>query len=567
MSDRLRRFTRFLNPIRAVRRILFAAGNWRRRRFKKLDYVLLMLPRSMPPITEPRGWLQRRVLGAPPFSLWDLERCFDRIGDDPRPKGVILHLRGFGMSLADLQTLRNLIVRLRTRGKRVVCFAQGYDNASYFVASAADEIILQPSGEVTTLGLFQQAVFFKDALAALGMTVDVVAISPYKSAFDSFARANLSPESRQQLEWLLDSRYETLVGGIAEGRGIAAEAVRQMIDTAPHQDEAALAAKYVDAVLNEEELASHLGIKHIVPWEQADRVLLRKWPRQADRVIALLPLSGLIIQGESGKLPVEPPVRLPLLGEERMGDLTVVRQVRNLMLDRTIAAVVLLIDSGGGSAAASEAIASTLVELAKERPVIAYMNSVAASGGYYISTPARWIVAQPGTITGSIGVITAKVVTHPFWEKLHINRIDLARGANAHLLSDTSPFTESQRTQVSEGVERIYRQFIMRVARSRQMTSEAVDAIGGGRVWTGQQARAHGLVDDLGDLHTALKKARELAALPDDTPVRLVVGKGRPLGPQVAEQVNPAAALRYYQDNLRAIAGGSAQLLVPMIIE
>lgn len=567
MFDRLRRLSRFLNPIRAIRRVLFALGNWRRRRFKKLDYVLLTLPRSMSAVTEPRSWVQRRIFGPSPLSLWELERRFDRIASDPRPRGVILHLRGFGMSLADLQTLRGLVVRLRQRGKRVVCFAQGYDNATYLVASAADEIIVQPGGEIATLGLFQQATFFKDALAALGMVVDVVAISPYKSALDSFARADFSPEARQQLDWLLDSRFAMLVNSIAEGRGVAPEAVREMIDGAPHQDEAAVAAGYVDAALNEEQLAAHLGVQHIVPWEQANKVLLKKWPKRADKVVALLPLSGLIVPGASGKPPVEPPVRLPLLGDERMGDLTVVRQVRNVMRDKSVGAVVLLIDSGGGSAAASEAMASSLVELAKDRPLVVYMNSVAASGGYYIATPARWIVAQPGTITGSIGVITAKVVTHPFWEKLHVNRLDLARGAHADLLSDSSAFTETQRGLVLQSVDRVYAQFTTRVAVSRAMSAEAVNAVGGGRVWTGEQARAHGLVDELGDLWAAVKKARELAALPEDAPVRLVSGKGQPLAPQLAEQANPAAALRYYQENLQMIASGLAQMLMPVVIE
>jgi protease-4 len=185
MFTRIRKLIGYANPIRGILRTFVALSNWRRRRFKKLDYITFILPRSLPPLPEPRTWLHRRVLGAPRLSLWELERRFERIVDDPRPKGVILHLRGFAMPLADLQTLRNSILRLRQRGKKVVCFAQSYDNATYYVASAADQTLFQPGGSTMTLGFVQRSVFLKDALGALGVSLDVVAISPFKTAYDT----------------------------------------------------------------------------------------------------------------------------------------------------------------------------------------------------------------------------------------------------------------------------------------------------------------------------------------------------------------------------------------------
>lgn len=551
-----------VNPIRGIRRLIFAVGNRLRRR-ASIDYITFILPAEMPLLPEPRGWLQRRFLGAAPLSLIELDRIFERIGDDPRPKGVVLHLRGFAMSLAHLQTLHGSILRLRKTGKRVICFAPAYSNAAYFIASAADEMVLQPGGEVETIGLRSDAMFLKDALASVGVQLESVAISPFKGAYDMFTRNDMSPEGRAQLEWLLDSQFDIIVQGIAEGRKQPPEAVRAMIDLAPHLDDAALGAGYVDAVETEEDLHRRLNSKHILAWSAADKKLLRKWRKSSEKYVALLNISGLMISGSSGKPPVDLPI--PFIGGERAGDLTVVQQVRRLMLDKNAASVILYINSGGGSASASEAMTSALAELAQDRPLIAYMDGVAASGGYYIATPARWIIAQPGTITGSIGVIGGKLITGGLFDKLRINRIELLRGANAGWMSDYAPYTPEQRARAFQSIEHIYHQFVNRVARSRKLTFEQVDAVAGGRVWTGVQAKGHGLVDELGDWRTALAKARQLADLPEHAPLVLAGGKGKPLPSQLAEKTNPASALDYLNENLIAVTSSAPQMLMPFI--
>jgi protease-4 len=234
------------------------------------------------------------------------------------------------------------------------------------------------------------------------------------------------------------------------------------------------------------------------------------------------------------------------------------------MRNPRLAAVVLFIDSGGGSVVAAEAMTSALDELAKKVPLVVFMNGVAASGGYYVATPARWIIAQPGTITGSIGVITAKPVTGGLREKLHVNTVHFTRGANADIYSDTEPFSEAQRAHMRQTIASIYGQFVARVADSRRMSAEAVDAVGAGRVWTGEQALANGLIDQLGDVWAALAKARELAALPDTTPVALALGRGKALPPQLAAAADPAAALGYARDNARALLNGAAQVIMPV---
>jgi protease-4 len=566
MRRRIGKVLSYLNVIRAVHWLALKLANWRRRS-KKIDYVWLTLPSSLPMLAEEQGWLRQRLLGKTPLSLLELERLFERIADDPRPKGVILHLRGLEMSLADLQSLRDTILRLRQRGKRVVCFAQNYDTRTYYIASAADEIAVQPRGGLMTMGLRQQVTFFRDSLDAVGVQMDVVAITPYKGAFDTFTRSDPSPEGREQIEWLLDSRYGMIVEGIATGRGMTAAAVQTMIDSAPHLDDVALEAGYVDVISHEEGLAAHLGVEHLVTHEEAEKVLLKQWRKRQEHYVAVLPLIGGIIPGESARPPIKPPISLPFIGEQRLGDLTVVRQVRNLMRDKQAKAVVLYIDSPGGSADASEAMVSALHELAKDRPLVVCMGGVAGSGGYHIATPGQWIVAQPGTITGSIGVIFGKPVTGAMQKKLRFNPLEFIRGANASLLSLSASWNETQRGQIRHLVEQVYAQFVAQVAISRDMTTQAVDTIAGGRVWTGAQALENGLVDELGDLQKAVAKARQLATLPDDSPLVVFSGKGKPLGPQLADKANPAALLTYLHENLSALTRVTPQMLMPFDLD
>ncbi|MBN1964859.1 MAG: S49 family peptidase [Anaerolineae bacterium] len=557
----LRHGLKRLNPLRLwqlVRRAALALANWRKRRVKHLDYLVLTLPGTMPALPERRPWLMQRVLGQPPLSLYELGQAFERIAADPRLKGVVLRLRvgGLAMSLADLQTLRGLILRLRAAGKRVACFAMNYETRGYTVASAADDVLLGAGGEFYPVGVRIGITYLRETLDLLGVQASLVQITPYKSAMERFTRRFPSPENEEQIEWLLDSRYEQIVAGIAAGRGLTPEAVRAMFDGAPHLASEALAAGYVDAVLSEEELPAYLGAEHLVPWARGIKALPQAWQPRADRAIKILPMTGNQVEGESQQPPVELPI--PFIGGERMGSFTVVQQVRNLMRDTRAAAVVLFIDSDGGSSSAVEEMIGALRELAADRPVVAYFNGAAASGGYYVAMPAAHIVAQSGTITGSIGVYTAKLSASGggLAGRLGFNTVEFLRGANANLTSLSTPWSEEQLRRERRVVEDVYRRFVAAVAQSRGMAAEAVDAVGGGRVWTGTQALAHGLVDELGGLEAAVAKARELAGLPADAPVEIVTGKGKPLGPQLTEVNNPAAALRYLQEGLAQLSQG-----------
>lgn len=536
--------------------------NETRYRTTKIDFVQLVLPSSMAMFPEPRNWIRQRIMGEIPLSVYEFDEALEQIALDPRPKGIILYLQGLSMSSATIQAIRNSLKRFKESGKTVICYAKSYDLKSYYLASIADKRLLQPGGSVWTMGLYQQQLFLKESLETIGIEVESVAISPYKGAADPLTRTEPSPEGEAQTNWLLDSLYETIISEIAEGCETSADDIKAMIDTAPHIDQAALEKGYVHALVNEEDFAGELEAEHIVLWEQAKNSIHMSPPSKQRKSIAILPLSGTIVDGTSRKPPVDIP--LPFLGGERMGDHTVVQQVRNLMKDDSIAAVILYIDSGGGSATASEAMTAALQQLAANRPLIVVMGGVAASGGYYIATPAQWIICQPTTITGSIGVINAKVINRELQRKLKTHPAEFMRGANANLLSSGAKLTEQQREQLRESISSIYQQFIGHVATSRDMSTEAVNEIGGGRVWTGKQALENGLCDQLGGLPEAITKAQELACLPDDTPVKIIHGSGKPLPAQLAEVSDPAAILREFYAIQNDLLNGKPLYLMPM---
>lgn len=567
MGLQISRFS--LHPLVWVRASLRGLRNLRRRRQRDLEYILIRLPSTLPALPEDRSWFESRLFGPPPLSLYELEEMLDRIAADPRTKGVVLDIETLELALADLQNLRAMIGRFRATGRRVIVFAAGLMTGEYYAASAADAIILQPTAELAVTGLSATAFFLKDALAMAGVELDVIAISPFKDAFDQLSRADISPEGRAQIEWLLDSRFEQIVQGISESRKMTPDAVRALIDTAPHMDDAALAAGYVDALLMEDDLPGYLGVTRLTEWDDAERRLrIPGPPRRHDRYIAVVRIEGAIASGESERnpadLPLPIPVRVPFLSEPVAGSATIQDFARQILRDESVAAVVLYIDSPGGSVVASEAMGAALERIAGTRPVVAYMNAVAASGGYWVALPAQHIVAQPGTITGSIGVISAKPVASGLHDVLRIRPITLSRGANADLYDVTAPFNDTQRAQMHAAVRHAYERFIAGVARARRMTPEAVDAVGGGRVWTGEQALAHGLVDELGDFKAALAKARALAGLPDHAEAFFVEPGKRPLPPEILARANPAAAVSRSFARAQALANGRAQAVLPL---
>ncbi|MBX3011914.1 MAG: signal peptide peptidase SppA [Caldilineaceae bacterium] len=506
-------------------------ANLRRRLWRKQlpDYVVFTLDQALQEREPDTPWWYAYLPGRkPPLTLEALSTALERVAGDPAVKGVIFLAKSPTLSLAQAQSLAILFQRFRQwdqtanqpasqpalwQAKQIHFHLEQITTPLYVAACAADAIYGTPLTTWEVLGLRATPTFYKRTLDKLGITFDVVRVAPWKSAVDQFSRAEMSAEEAEQLTWLLDSWFADITAAIAQGRNLTPTAVQTAIDGAPWSATEAQQLGLLDGVLYEDELPTRLGqsdqpasLKH---YAQSQKLLLRR-PRfyHAQR-IGVISLRGAIMAGESQSRPVP----VPLLGQESLGSTTAQQQIRAAREADEIAAVVVHVDSPGGSALASDLIWRELVLLNQEKPVVIYMGDVAASGGYYIAAPGRKVVAQRATLTGSIGVVTAKAVTADAYAKIEAKRQTIQRGANANLYDDQQGWVGDQRAKVEQGVQQVYATFKERVAAGRHLPYETLDEIANGRVWTGAQALAHGLVDELGDFHQAVAIARDLAAL------------------------------------------------------
>jgi protease-4 len=518
------------------RYLAWLISSFRRALRKSPDYVLFLIEDELPALPDPPLPRWQRLFTKSRLSLKELGERFDLIAREPKTSGVVLHLRPVPMSMAALQDLRDLVAKLRAKGKKVVAWAPFYTNATYYLACACDEILLMPAGSIQPLGFVSTGMFLADALARFGIEADFVQVSPYKSAADVLTKSKMSDELREQITWLLDSQHKELAQAIAGGRGVNESQAKALIDSSPYSDDDARLKRLVDGVVSEEDLPNHLATNarvNIAAWAQAQRTLRRPAPTTGrGKYVAILRIEGTIVDGRSGRLPVQPPVDIPLIGDSRAGDLSIVQLARQVAADKRAAAAVLYVNSRGGSASASEAMRQALDQINSRKPLVVVMGPVAASGGYWVATPGRWIVARPGTLTGSIGVLSGKLVTGGLWQKLHARRETIAFGKHAAMSSDESMYSKEDRQIVKADIDRIYSLFLDVVGRARGMTREEVHPIAAGRVWTGAQALERRLVDELGGVDAGVRKARALAGLTDRAPAHEVRGPRRFIPPQ-----------------------------------
>ena len=491
-----------------------------------LGYVVMSIGGTLPERSAPpRSFIQRQLpLPPEPLSMEKINSRFQQLADATNVQGVVILLDGLSTGLATLQNLRRSIERLRESGKEVVIFTPYLNNASYFVATAADRIITPPGVEFEVFGLHTEASFYKDALDKIGISFDNIQISPYKSAFDMFDKNDMSPELHEQLSWLMDERFTIILDSMAEGRDVPTAVIQSAIDEAPLPNERAAELDLIDAVAYEDELAYLLADKSntppegkrpqatLTPWHTAVGQLTRRYRRVHPRkYIGVINIEGIITMGESVQPPIDLPI--PLIGDATAGEATLTQLLREAEQDEALAALILHVNSGGGSALASDLIWRQVDRLRQKRPILVYMGNAAASGGYYVAASANHIMAQTTTITGSIGVVMGRASTAGLYEKLGIKQVALQRGAHAHLYSDSGPLSAEDRQLFLEMITRSYTQFKQVVAEGRGIPFEELDEICHGRVWTGRQAKAHQLVDSHGDFVDAIHKAAELAGL------------------------------------------------------
>ena len=437
---------------------------------------------------------------------------------DRRITSVIIRPAGNAALWGKVQELRDAIVDFRTSKKPIIAYLEQGGEQEFYLASACDKVFLMPTASLDLTGMASYELFLRGTLDKIGAYPDAMHIGEYKTAANQMTERTFTAAHREMAESLNRDLFEQLVRGIASGRDKTDAEVRRLIDHGPFLPEDAVRAGLIDDVAYEDELDDKVALGHgggrflehheyrAVP---ATALGLNKGPR-----IALLYANGIISSGESSYDSPQ---------GEVVGSDTFVRYLRKVRADDSIRAVVLRIDSPGGSAIASDVIWREVQLTRAVKPVIASMSDVAASGGYYIAMPAHKIVAEPGTLTGSIGVVMIKFVIDGTLKKLGINMESVTQGRYADLYSPIRPFSPEERAKVQEQMQATYDAFVEKAAAGRQTTPEKIDAVGQGRVWTGRQAKDLGLVDELGGLMQALALAKEQARIGRDAEVELVV--------------------------------------------
>ncbi|MFM9059351.1 MAG: signal peptide peptidase SppA [Planctomycetaceae bacterium] len=553
----------------------------------------------------PDGVGQGGLLADVSPHLHRLVERIDKAAADGRVKALVLVVESPDLGRGRVDELRAAIARVRAAGKTVAAHLVGGSPAQFMVAAACDTVMMPPAATLEVAGVHTEMMFFKTLLDRLGVAAEILQVGEFKGAGEPLTRDSMSPQLRAQYESFVGDLFEQLVERIAADRKLPAAKARDLVDTGVFTPEAARAAGLIDAVGYEDEVlaaaAAAAGIEQPkVVRDYAERKMDQDFsgigglvklvellsgqkqdkPAGAGRRIAVVHLTGEIREGKG---------RDDLLAGGAAGSEDLVKAIRQAAKDEKVAALVLRIDSPGGSALASDLIWREIERCGK--PVVASLSDIAASGGYYVAVAADRIVAAPGTLTGSIGVVGGKVAVGGALEKVGVHTDVVSKGRNAGWLSMTEPFTPAGREAFMATMQDVYRLFTSKVAAGRKLEAAAVEKLAGGRVFTGRQALAAGLVDRLGTLDDAIDEARKLAGVAADeeldrvllpeprglfddlfgaagrgtTPVaRLAVGDGLRAALLARVAGVPAlAALTVEIDALAEVLSGRPQLVLP----
>jgi protease IV len=506
------------------------------------------------------------------MRLPDLLEGLKRAKTDDRVRALVIKVGGSRIGLAKIQELREAITDFRQSGKLTVAWSETFGdfvrgNLPYYLATGCDRIYLQPSGTLGLTGVAVEQVFLHDALEKLGIDFQTGKRYEYKSAADQLTETGFTGPAREAAQRLTESVAEQLAAAIADGRRKTHEQARELLGRGPFLAQQALDEGLVDALYYRDEVYDQVrkeaGLDATLLYLQRYQRThaLTDLPRriqsvqksQHERFVAMIYAHGAIRHGRSGR-GAGP-------GGGGMGSDTVSAALRAAAADERARAIVLRVNSPGGSATASDVIWREVVRVrAAGKPVVVSMGDVAASGGYFISVPADVIVAQPGTITGSIGVILGKPVLRDLFGRAGVNTDTVAEGENATMFSSARPFTDAEWERINVWLDAVYDDFTKKVAAGRRLTQDRVHELARGRVWTGADAVANGLADETGGMRDAIAIARRRAGLPDDAPVRVYprLGPLDQLRPAESSEVRPAAAARFDLRSLFADGWGPA---------
>jgi protease-4 len=455
-------------------------------------------------------------------SLTDLVTHLRKAKVDSRVGAVLLDIEFSSIGWAKADELRDAIKDFRASGKPIYSYMELGMNKEYYIATATEKIFLPPAGDLYVNGFAAEAMFYKGSLDKLGIETDVVQIGPkYKNAPDQYTRKEMGEGQREVINAILDEYYGRFTGAIAEERKLPFEDVKTVVDNAPYHADEAQQLKLIDGALYRdqvyEELKNRLGYKASDKLRTVSGNEYREIPSDSlglnnGERIAVIYAAGAINIGSS---------RSSAFGGEMVGSDTIVRAVNQAAEDSSIKAIVLRVDSPGGSALASDIMWHALENAKAKKPVVVSMADVAASGGYYIACNANKIVAQPSTVTGSIGMFMGKPVVKGFYDWIGVSNEYVMRGKNAGIFRETEKWTPEERAKMENQAKKVYYgDFVPKVAKGRNRSDAEIDALGQGRVWTGMQAKQNGLVDEFGGLEKAIEIAKNLANIPADKEVR-----------------------------------------------
>ncbi|MCV7421631.1 signal peptide peptidase SppA [Mycobacterium yunnanensis] len=506
-----------------------------------------------------------------PLLLREAVAAIHRAAKDDRVAALIARVQPAAASPGPAQELRDAIVAF-SDVKPSLAWAETYPGTmSYYLASAFREIWMQPSGTVGLVGFATNALFLHDALEKAGIQAQFVARGEYKSAANMFTKESYTDAHREADGRLVESLHDQVLAAVAASRHVDVADLDALADRAPLLREDAVTGRLVDRIGFRDEayarIAELAGAPDVSPDdpEAPDRLYLSRYARaaaapsvpslpgrKAKPTIAVVTLAGPIVSGRGGRT-------LSPLGTSSAGGDTIAAALREAGADDDVSAVVLRVDSPGGSVTGSETIWREVVRLrAAGKPVVASMGAVAASGGYYVSMAADAIVANAGTLTGSIGVVTGKLVARDLKDRLGIGSDSVRTNANADAWSTNAPFTDEQQAHVEAEADLFYTDFVQRVAEGRGMTVEEVDAVARGRVWTGADALARGLVDELGGLRTAVGRAKVLAGFDADVEAKIVALPGSSLLDALRPKPSSQPAAASLPDAFGSLVGRSA---------
>ncbi|HWN85080.1 MAG TPA: signal peptide peptidase SppA [Vicinamibacterales bacterium] len=457
-------------------------------------------------------------------SLRSLVAALRRAKADPRITSVVVIPGSLDSPYwGRLQELREAVLDFRRSGKPVTAFLEFGGDREYYLASAADKVYLLPTSSLDLTGIANYEIFLRGVFDKVGAYPDFVHIGEYKTATNQLTETGMTPEHREMATALTRDTFEQLLAGIADGRKKTEADVRALVDRGPFLPQGAMQAGLVDGVAYQDQLDDLEPVLRqggrAVDWVEVKDydtggggVRLRRRPR-----IAVLYAVGTIVSGRSG---------FDATDGDIVGSESIVEDIRRIRDDRSIRGIVLRIDSPGGSSVASDVILRELMltkERAPERPIVVSMSDLAASGGYYIALAGDEIVAQPGTLTGSIGIYTGKIVYGGTLGKLGVTAEAVLEGANADIYSPLSTFTPAQREKVRALMENFYNGFLDKTAAARKKSRDEIHQLAQGRVWTGAQAKERGLVDRLGGLEVALAAVKERVGVRPDEAVETVI--------------------------------------------